>query len=133
MGYYLTIHGYKDGSRIVSELIGKLWGYQDDDQDMLSMHYLLSTPDFKEFIDDSLKEDFTRDEYTPYELVHDIYWGSPYCISGEFEIDIVEFYHFSFYYLYDYNKVFGGDSKWIIDQFINIVRKKPDKIGLEWG
>ena len=132
MGYYLTVHGYKNGKEVISELFGKLWGYQGEIDEMLSMRYMLETFEFKEYIKDGIKEDL-GEEYTPYEAVHDIYFGSPYCISGEFEVTKDEFVTFSFYYLKDYQTVFRNSGLHLIPLIVNILRENPNKIGLEWG
>ena len=115
MGYYLIVHGYKNGKEVISEFFGKLWGYQGKNDEMLSMRYLLETSDFKEYINDAEKGyqgkryrlyETVRDiyenlgeKYSLYEAVHDIYFGAPYCISGEFEINKDEFVTFSFFIL----------------------------------
>lgn len=132
MGYYLSVNGYKNGKKVISEFFGKLWGYQAKNDEMLSMSYLLETFEFKEYIKDGIKKAL-GEKYSPYEAVHDIYFGSPYCISGEFEITKDEFVIFSFYYLKDYQTVFRNSGLHLIPLIINILREEPDKIGLEWG
>ena len=132
MGYYLTVHGYKNGKEVISEFFGKLWGYQGKNDEMLSMRYLLETSEFKEYINDAEKE-YQGVKYSLYEAVHDIYFGASYCISGEFEITKDEFVTFSFFYLKDYQTVFENSGLHLIPLIINILREKPDKIGLEWG
>lgn len=134
MGYILYINGYKTKGqknpvKVISECFGKLWGYQEDnDGIMQSMQYALTINDFKEDVEETAQ----FYDYPLYEVMHNIMWGSPYCIYGEYDLTIEQLKQFTEYYIKDVKAVWGDVDPNYYHEKLDKVLAVSDAVTLEF-